>query len=68
LRYFGLTLLAGGLMATALVVVSWGAILEATRHSVAAAAGGVAATLLVGLLGGALIYASRDQRMPVVRV
>jgi ACS family hexuronate transporter-like MFS transporter len=67
LRNFGLTLLAGGLTATAIVVVSWGAILEATRHSVAAAAGGVAAALLVGLLGGALVYASRQQQAPTVR-
>jgi hypothetical protein len=67
LRYFGLGLLAGGLLTTALVVVSWGAILEATRHSVAAAAGGVAAALLVGLIGAALIYASRAQPVRALR-
>jgi MFS transporter, ACS family, hexuronate transporter len=60
LRWLGASLLLGGLALCTLVVLSWGAILEATRHSVAAAAGGVAAAVLIGLIGGALLYASRE--------
>ena len=52
--------------AGALVLLSWSAILEATRHSVAAAAGGVAAALLLGLIGAALVYASRERAAGVV--
>ena len=61
LRNCGLALLAAGTLVCLLVVGSWGAILEATRHSVAAAAGGVAAAVLLGLIGAALVYASRPQ-------
>jgi MFS transporter, ACS family, hexuronate transporter len=61
LRWFGVSLLAGGAALGGLVVLGWQAILEATRHSVAAAAGGVAAAVLIGLLGIALVYASREQ-------
>jgi len=61
LRWFGASLLLGGAGLGALVVISWNAILEATRHSVAAAAGGVAAATLLGLIGGALVYASRER-------
>jgi ACS family hexuronate transporter-like MFS transporter len=67
LRYFGLSLMAGGLLVCALVIVSWSAIIDATRNSVAAAAGGVAAALLVGLIGAALVYASRAQPVRVLR-
>lgn len=66
LRWFGASLLLGGLGSSAIVVVSWGAILEATRHSVAAAAGGVTAALLLGLIGGALVYASRERSIAVL--
>ena len=61
LRRCGLSLLAFGTALSGLVALSWGAILEATRHSVAAAAGGVASGVLVALLGAALLYASREQ-------
>ena len=61
LRWFGVSLLAGGAALGGLVALSWQAILQATRHSVAAAAGGVAAAVLIGLLGIALVYASREQ-------
>jgi ACS family hexuronate transporter-like MFS transporter len=63
LRWFGVSLLLGGFGLGGVVVVSWGAILEATRQSVAAAAGGVAAALLIGLIGAALFYASRERPM-----
>jgi MFS transporter, ACS family, aldohexuronate transporter len=63
LRWCGASLVLGGAGLSALVVVSWNAILEATRHSVAAAAGGVAAAVLIGLIGGALVYASRERPM-----
>jgi MFS transporter, ACS family, hexuronate transporter len=61
LRNCGLALLAVGTLVCLLVVGSWGAILEATRNSVAAAAGGIAAAVLMGLIGAALVYASRPQ-------
>jgi MFS transporter, ACS family, aldohexuronate transporter len=63
LRWLGVSLLGGGATLCAIVVLSWGAILEATRHSVAAAAGGAAGALLIGLIGGALLYAGRGQRV-----
>jgi ACS family hexuronate transporter-like MFS transporter len=66
LRWFGVSLLLGGLVLGGVVVLSWGAILEATRHSVAAAAGGVAAALLIGLIGAALFHASRDRPVPAL--
>jgi ACS family hexuronate transporter-like MFS transporter len=65
LRWFGASLVLLGAASSALVVVSWKTILEATRNSVAAAAGGVAATVLVGLIGGALLYASRERPVAV---
>jgi ACS family hexuronate transporter-like MFS transporter len=63
LHWLGLALLGGGLALCGVVAVSWGAILEATRHSVAAAAGGAAGALLIGLIGAALLYAARGQRI-----
>ncbi|HKO95255.1 MAG TPA: MFS transporter [Polyangiaceae bacterium] len=66
LRWFGVSLLTGGAALGGLVVLSWQAILEATRHSVAAAAGGVAAAVLIGLMGLALVYASREQPLAAV--
>jgi len=66
LRWLGVSLLGGGAVLGGLVLVSWEAILEATRHSVAAAAGGVAAAVLIGLLGVALVYASREQPLAAV--
>lgn len=61
LRNCGLALLVVGTLVCLLVVGSWGAILEATRNSVAAAAGGIAAAVLMGLIGAALVYASKPQ-------
>jgi MFS transporter, ACS family, aldohexuronate transporter len=62
LRWLGLSLLGAGSLLGAVVVLNWRAILEATRHSVAAAAGGAAGALLIGLIGAALVYAGRGQR------
>jgi ACS family hexuronate transporter-like MFS transporter len=66
LRRLGLTLLGGGALLCAVVVLNWRTILEATRHSVAAAAGGAAGALLIGLIGAALVYAARGQRISPV--
>jgi ACS family hexuronate transporter-like MFS transporter len=63
LRRMGLALLTGGAALCGVVLLSWRAILEATRHSVAAAAGGAAGALLIGLIGAALVYAGRGQRV-----
>jgi MFS transporter, ACS family, aldohexuronate transporter len=63
LLWAGLSLVALGAGAIALVVAEWAAVLVATKGSTAAAAGGVAAGGLVSLIGLGMLVASREQRI-----